>query len=255
MIVGNINDERLLRDTLAGTDAVVHLAALTSVVDSLDNPQETWEINVTGTFNLLEACRMNQVKRFVFASSNAVTGEQLPPIDEKKVPQPLSPYGASKMAGEALCSAYWHSFGLQTTSLRFANVYGPYSVHKSSLIPICLQRIRNREPITIYGDGEQTRDLVHADDICQAIYLSLTFPGPFGELFQIASGIETSVNAVVQMLQEISGDELAVDYQPARAGEIRRNFSDISKARRILEFEPGVELREGLDRLWKTTLD
>ncbi|MFO8100740.1 MAG: GDP-mannose 4,6-dehydratase [Dehalococcoidia bacterium] len=249
LVKGDIRNRETVNDAVAGVNAVIHLAALTSVVESVEDPEETWEINVQGTLNLLEACRRHKAERFIFASSNAVAGEQTPPIDENKVPQPLSPYGASKLAGEALCSAYWHSFGIKTVSLRFANLYGPFSEHKTSVIALFLQWISGGKPLIIYGDGKQTRDFIHAEDVCQAVHLSLTSGGPFGEVFQIASGKETSVNKLVKALEEVTGKESEVIHQPERMGEIRRNFSDITKARKMMGFEPEIELIEGLKRL------
>jgi UDP-glucose 4-epimerase len=174
LVVGDIRDYEAVKKAAEGVGAVVHLAAHTSVVESLEKPREAWDINVNGTLNLLEACRLNKVDRFIFASSNAVVGEQEPPIDETKIPRPLSPYGASKLAGEALCSTYYHSFGLKTISLRFSNLYGPHSEHKPSVIARYIDWARKGEPLIIYGDGNQTRDFVHVDDVCQAIHLSLT---------------------------------------------------------------------------------
>ena len=125
LIIGDIRNRDEVSQAVKDVDAVVHLAAHTSVVESLENPKKDWDINVNGTLNLLEACRQNGVPRFILASSNAVVGEQSPPVDELKIPRPLSPYGASKLAGEALCSTYYHSFGLETVSLRFANWIEP----------------------------------------------------------------------------------------------------------------------------------
>jgi len=249
IIIDDIRNEDAVARALKGMDTVIHLAAQTSVVESVENPRESWDINVTGTVNLLEACRENNVERFVFASSNAVAGEQIPPIDEKMIPQPLSPYGASKLTGEALCSAYYHSFGLRTTALRFANLYGPYSDHKTSVIAKFIEWIRAETPFTVFGDGNQTRDFVHVDDISQAIQLSLESQKSQGEVFQIASGKETSINDLVGILSEAVEKQLQVSYKPGRKGEIIRNYSDINKARKMLGFEPKIELKEGLKRL------
>ena len=250
LIVGDIVDRQMVDKSVSGMDAIVHLAALTSVTESLDHPESTWRINVDGTINLLESCRKHNVNRFVFASSNAVAGEQTPPIHEDKIPQPLSPYGASKLAGEALCSAYYHSYGFESFSLRFANLYGPYADHKSSVMPLFFKWIKSGQALTIYGDGEQTRDFVHVDDICLAVYLALKSTGPFGEVFQIARGRETSVNELVEILKKVTGADFEIIHQPERVGEIRRNYSDITKARNLLGFEPEIDLQDGLQVMW-----
>jgi len=263
LLVGDIRDRQVVERAIERVDAVVHLAAHTSVVESLKKPEEAWDINVNGTFNILETCRCNGVDRFIFASSNAVVGEQNPPIDETKIPQPLSPYGASKLAGEALCSTYYHSFGLKTVSLRFSNCYGPHAEHKPSVIAKFIDWARKGEPLVIYGDGNQTRDFVHVDDICQAIHLSLIIAQPpklfqqtqetplWGEVFQIASGVETSINQLAELIKATTDFQLSIIHKPKRKGEIERNYSDITKARRLLGFEPRIKLREGLRELWQ----
>lgn len=259
LIVGDIREQEVVNQAVKGADAVVHLAAHTDVVESIENPKKDWDINVNGTLNLLETCRQNGVERFIFASSNAVLGEQPPPIDELKIPRPLSPYGASKLAGEALCSSYCHSLGLKAISLRFANCYGPYSEHKTSVVSRFMECARDGTSFTIYGDGNQTRDFIHVDDICQAIYLTLTaqqtqgtrqtFTG--GEVFQIATGVETSINSLAKLIRGIVGRELPIIHEPERKGEIKRNYANISKAKAMLGFKPKVELRAGLSNLWE----
>jgi UDP-glucose 4-epimerase len=265
LIVEDVRNKKAMDEALDGVDAVVHLAAHTSVMESLGNPTEDWDINVNGTFNLLEACRQSEVDRFVFASSNAAVGEQEPPIDETKVPQPLSPYGASKLAGEALCSTYYHSFGLKTVALRFANSYGPHSAHKASVIPLFMKLTGEKRPIIIYGDGNQTRDFVHVDDVCRAIHLALTdtlqtetSPSPrlpadglYGGVLQVGTGIETSINKLAELLKEVSGEKIQIVHEAERGGEIKKNYSDITKARRLLGFEPKITLKEGLHDLWR----
>ena len=255
-IDGDIRDQAAVDGALPGIDAIVHLAALSDVVESTVNPEATWDVNVTGTLNVLEACRKYGAKRFILASSSAVVGEQNQPIDEMKIPQPLSPYGASKLAGEALCSAYHHSFGLETICLRFANCYGAYSSHKSSVIPLFLKLARERRPLVIYGDGNQTRDFVHVDDVCQAIFLSLTASGKnnrnspvFGEIFQIGSGVEITINGLVEELKKTGRNDIQVIYKAERKGEIRRSYSSIDKARTMLRFDPKITLAEGLQHL------
>lgn len=253
LIIGDIRDQEIVNQAVKGIDAVVHLAAHNDVVESLEKPREDWDINSMGTFNLLESCRLNDIGVFVFASSNAVIGEQPPPIDETKVPKPLSLYGASKLAGEALCAGYYNSFDLKTVCLRFANCYGPYSEHKTSVTTRFVSSVKQHKPLVIYGAGNQTRDFVHVSDVCQAIRLCLTKTGSIaGETFQIGSGVETTINDLVRELKEISGYDIAVMYEPKRQGEIERNCSDITKARRMLGFEPRIHLKEGLKLLWQS---
>ena len=192
---------------------------------------------------------------------------QLPELMGVKGPEDvLLGNSRGKLAGEALCSAYYHSFGLRAVSLRFANVYGPYSDHKTSVIIKFTTQIGEGKPLIIYGDGTQTRDFIHVDDICQAIYLSLTIPDSgqanddcWGGAFQVGTGVETSVNYLVELLRELMANaksrvlpsELKVAYEPERRGEIKRNYSDITKAASRLGFKPEVELRKGLEDLWR----
>ncbi len=252
LVIGDIRNPSEVNQAVKGADAVIHLAAHTSVVDSLEKPAEDWEINVSGTFNVLEACRQNGVARFILASSNAVIGEQPPPIDESKIPRPLSPYGAAKLTGEAFCSCYYHSFGLKTVSLRFANCYGPYSDHKTSVITKFFKLVKEGKSLTIYGDGNQTRDFVHSSDIARALYLALMADmAVYGDVFQVATGVETRLNELVGIIKEMASGNLQVIYEAERKGEIKRNYSDIAKARRVLGFEPTVELRDGLRELWE----
>lgn len=239
------------------------------------------ETNVIGTFNMLEAARQQNVKRFVFASSGAPIGEVEPPIHENKAPKPVSPYGASKLAGEGYCSAYYRTFGLKTISLRFGNVYGPRSKHKSSVVAKFFKRALNGEPLEIYGDGNQTRDFIYIDDLIQAIMLAITpapltsHPSPssndsspltshvsrftshlpWGEVFQIATYRETTINEIASIIKEIvekeTGKKVNIVHSDPRRGDVRRNFSDITKARELLGFEPKYNLKQGLRKTFE----
>lgn len=254
-VQGDILDSELLRQLLPGHD-VVHLAAQTGVPGSLADPRRDCEVNVVGTLNLLEALReaaesgMERPGRLVFASSNAPLGRQPPPASEDKAPLPISPYGASKLAGEAYCLAYHGSWGLGTVVLRFGNVYGPFSAHKKSVVAAFVSRLLAGGQISIDGDGRQTRDFIYVADLCRAILLALKSEAA-GEVFQIATGIETSIQQLAELLLQISGRDAAIGYAPPRQGDIRRNYSSISKARRLLGWEPRAELQSGL----RETLD
>ncbi|RIK41240.1 MAG: epimerase, partial [Chloroflexi bacterium] len=153
LVVGDIRDRAAVDAAVAGMDGVVHLAAHTTVIDSIHDPLHDYAVNVGGTLNLLLACRDQGIGRFVFASSNAPIGENTPPIDESKPARPLSPYGASKLAGEGYCSAFHSSYGLGTVILRFANVYGPRSTHKGSVVAKFIKDALSSGRLTIYGDG------------------------------------------------------------------------------------------------------
>ena len=256
LVEGDILDEGLAEKICQGADGVVHLAANTGVIPSIDDPRADCEANVIGTFNYLEACRINGVKRFVFASSGAPLGEQTPPIHEEMVSRPISPYGASKLCGEAYCSAYFGSFGIETVALRFGNVYGPRSTHKGSVVAKFIKHIMAGEPLPIYGDGNQTRDFIYVGDLIQTILLALEQPQIGGEVFQIATQREHTVGEMAEALNRLAekhlGRKSEIVYEKERKGEVKRNYSDISKARRMLGFEPKVSLEEGLEEtfLW-----
>jgi len=249
LMEGDVRRLEDCRQAAKNMDVVVHLAAQTGVIPSLEDPFFDCEQNVTGVLNMLTAAREAGIKKFVFASSAAPLGEQEPPVHEEKVPKPLAPYGASKLAGEAYCSAFHGSFDMDTVVLRFSNVYGPYSFKKGSVVAKFFRRALAGKPLIIYGDGEQTRDFIHAEDLCRAI-LSAAEKDVGGEVFQIATGRETSVNelsAKIKQLVESARDiEVPIVYEPPRAGEIKNNYADIGKARRMLDYGPKITLEDGL---------
>ena len=263
-IRGDILDRVAVSEAVIGHIGVVHLAAQTGVPGSLFDPRKDCETNVIGTLNLLEACRNERAKvgdgangghshcrRFIFASSNAPLGRQAPPATEDKAPLPISPYGASKLAGEAYCLAYHGSWGLETVALRFGNVYGPFSAHKNSVVAKFAKDILGQGPITLDGDGEQTRDFIYVGDLCRAVVLALE-SRVSGEVFQIATGIETSIRTLAGLLQQIADDEnLHISNGPARQGDIRRNYSSIEKARTLLGWEPQADLLYGVRATWE----
>lgn len=269
LVIGDVRDEDLAGVVCRGADAVVHLAANTGVIPSIENPREDCTANVIGTFNYLEAARTNAsvigenglhgaggVGCFVFASSGAPLGEQDPPIHEDMVPRPISPYGASKLAGEGYCKAYHGSFGLNTVALRFGNVYGPHSGHKNSVVAKFIKHILSSESLPIYGDGTQTRDFIYVDDLIQAILLGMERPNIGGHIFQIATHKEHTVAEVAEELNLLAekylGHKSPIIYEKERKGEVRRNYSDITKAKKMLGFEPKYDLKKGLEEtfLW-----
>lgn len=250
LVVGDIQEDELALRAAKEADVIVHFAANTGVGPSVENPRTDCLANVIGTFNYLEAARHNGVRRFVFASSGAPAGEVEPPIHEELPPHPVSPYGASKLAGEGYCSAYYRSFGVETVALRFGNVYGPGSVHKSSVVAKFIRRALDGVPLEIYGDGNQTRDFIYIDDLIEAVVRASTAAGVGGETFQIASNRETTVGEITAQLVEVLKrrgiDGVQVINAQTRVGDVKRNYSDITKARLRLGWTPAVDLQAGL---------
>lgn len=250
LIEANLADPIAVGEAVAGVEAVVHLAARAGIPDSVSDPIGTFAANVDQTVRLLDAARRAGVRRFVFASSNAAAGNHKPPADEADLPHPVSPYGASKLAGEAYCQAYAATYGLAACALRFSNAYGPYSLHKKSVVARWLRQALSGEPITIHGDGQQTRDFVYAGDLAAAIVAALEAPEEriAGELFQVGTGLETTVNELAEAMQQAIRRPLQVRHAPARVGDIRRNVSRVDKAARDLNYRAQVTLTDGLAR-------
>lgn len=254
LIVGDILDEELALRAAEGADAIVHLAANTGVLPSIEDPRGDCRRNVFGTLNYLEAARHNGVGRFVFASSGGtVIGEVEPPIHEEMAPHPVAPYGASKLAGEGYCSAYFQTFGVQSVALRFGNVYGPLSGHKNSVVARFIKRATDGEVLEIYGDGAQTRDYIYIGDLIRAVKLSATTDGVGGETFQIATNAETTVRELTDRLLPALAEAGVKDVEVRNAEDlgrrgVSRNFADTSKARRLLGWQAEMDLDEGLRR-------
>lgn len=255
-VKGDISNKDVVERAFSyGVNKVVHLAAQTGVIPSIEDPSLDLSTNVVGTVTLLEAAKKHNIEKFIFISSNAPLGEQIPPINELKLPKPMSPYGASKLSGEAYCSAYYHSFGVKSSILRNSNVYGPGSHHKGSVISAFIKNILNDKPLVIYGDGNQTRDFIHTEDLCKAILLVMQSNDDGFNLFQVATGVETTINFVAEYLREaaqrLMNKKVIIEYAPPRKGEILRNYSDITKIKKCLNFSPGIDIKEGLDKTIK----
>jgi len=187
----------------------------------------------------------------VFSSSNAPLGDNAYPAREDNPIAPLSPYGAGKATGEAYCSAFHGAYGMASVAVRFSNAYGPRSARKTNVIPLFIRRILDGQPLTVYGDGQQTRDFVYVDDLAAGLIAAAEAPGVGGRVFQLASGVETSLNALVGLLAEVSGTAPQVRHEPARPGEIVCNYSLIDRAREHLGYTPQVALADGLARTWE----
>jgi len=250
VLIGDVRDREALNKALRGIEAVVHLAADTGVVASVADPRMNFDVNVVGTLELLLAMRQHGVKRLVNASTGgAIVGSVKPPVHEDMAPHPISPYGASKLAAEGYCDAFAASYGLDIVSLRFSNVYGPRSFYKGSVVATFMKSILAGEPITVYGDGTQTRDYVFADDVCGGILAALA--RPVSGVYQLGSGTETSINDLVDMIRAVVRPRpVDVCFAARRKGEVPHTYCDISRARRALDYRPVTSLPDGLARTW-----
>ena len=252
----DINDTDRLSKLMEGTDLVVHLAAKGNVVESIHSPLSNFHSNVTSTISLLETMRANGCKRIVFASTGgALMGNTPPPVDESTLPRPISPYGASKLACEAYLSAYAESFGFSSIIQRFGNVYGPYSSHKVGVINRGIRLAIENKPIVIYGDGSSSRDYIHVDDLTDGLQLSISRllcqPESCLEIFHLANHREISLQELKSILDQCLEDRrLEVTYEPARLGEVSRNFANIKLAVSTLGFDPSVDFINGISALY-----
>lgn len=257
-IKGDIRNTALVKKVVDDVDAVFHEAALVSVPRSIENPLLTNEINVSGTLNLLKACTDANVKRFIHASSTAIYGEtETLPQHEMLMPQPISPYAVSKLAAENYVKIYHKVYGLNTICLRYFNVYGPRQTYSpySGVITIFINRLLKNEPPIIYGDGEQTRDFAYIQDVVEANMLALTKKTAIGEVLNIATGTTTTINQLAAMLQQIMKTNLKPVYTDPRPGDIKHSYADVTKAKKLLQYNPKISLKNGLIELVKWYVD
>jgi len=252
IIEGDIRDADALGAALAGIDRIVHLAAYGSVVESVEDPQTNFEMNVVGTFNVLNQAVSHNISKLVFSSTGgALIGDAVPPVNEQSLPKPISPYGAGKLCAEAYCHAFSKSYGINTVCTRFANVYGPYSQHKSGVINQFFKKITQDEPLIIYGDGSSTRDYIHVSDLCNGITRALLNDDVKNDVIHLASGRETSLRQLADLMIKVSGKtDHPVEYLDKRTGEVDRNFARYDYAKKVLGFEPQYTLEDGLQEAW-----
>ncbi|USG62806.1 GDP-mannose 4,6-dehydratase [Sneathiella marina] len=247
----DIRDQDRALKVTEGADIIVHLAANTGVGPSVSDPRADCMSNVIGVFNYLEAARLNSVPRFILASSSAVVGDTTSPVHEEKVPHPTSPYGASKLCGEAYCSAYFQTFGIETVALRFGNVYGIGAAHKESVVSKFMKTLLQQDPLTIFGDGSQTRDFIYIEDLVEAITAAAVASDVGGEVFQIATNRETSVNELVDVIsstvEQKGYTRPKILNQSKRIGDIMNIYSDTSKARQKLNWRSKTALQRGIE--------
>jgi len=248
---GDVRDYGVVESAVRDVDAVVHLAALIDVAESVEKPDLYFDVNVRGTYNVVKASK--NVSTFVFASSSAVYGDPIRvPIPEDHPLMPKSPYAASKISGEAFVQAFANQYGFRPVILRLFNVYGPkQSRAYAGVIIEFIRRVSRGEPPVIFGDGEQTRDFVHVSDVVEAIMLSLRNEEARG-VFNIGSGEGVTINHLAHLILKLMGrEDLKPIYAPPRPGDIRHSIADITRAQRELRFKPKVKLEVGIKELIK----
>jgi len=248
---GDIRRADDVRAAIDGQDAVVHLAADTRVMDSIENPQHNFETNVVASFQLLQIAREYGIDRIINASTGgAIIGDASSPVDESMAARPLAPYGASKLAVEGYLSAFAGSYGMKTVSLRFSNIYGPYSFHKGSVVAHFMRRILAGEPLTVYGDGSQSRDFLFSVDLATTI--AGVIRSDVAGVYQLGSGRPTTVSALIDAIRPIvAPKKVTVNYEAPRAGEVHATWCNISNAARDLGFAPKTVLQDGLMQTWQ----
>ena len=254
LLEGDILDDRALARAIEGVELVFHEAAIPSVPKSMAEPIENHAANATGTLRVLEEARRAGIRRLVYAASSAAYGDapELPKL-ETQPPAPISPYGASKLAGELYLSVYAQAYGLETVSLRYFNVFGPRQDPKSeyaAVIPKFITAALAGQTPRIFGDGTQSRDFCHIDNIIEANFKAASAPAAqvSGQMFNIACGVATDLNQVVAVIGDILGKHIEPRHEAERAGDIKHSYADIGKARQRLGYTAAVSFAEGLRR-------
>lgn len=239
--------DKLLKISM-DVDYIFHLAALPSVTRSINNPVKTNEVNVSGTLNVLEAARKNNVKKVVYASSSSVYGDTPTlPKKESMKPDPLSPYAVSKLTAEHYCNVYNHIFKLPTVALRYFNVYGPHqNPHSeySAVIPIFITKTLGEESLTINGDGSITRDFTYIKDVVQANIQAMKKDSV--GVYNASYGGQTSLNKLAQLIMEYTGNQVEIKYGPKRPGDVQDSYADITKSKMTLDYNPEYNIEKGL---------
>lgn len=254
IIEGDIRSFHIVMDAVKDVDYIMHEAALPSVPRSIKDPLTTNEVNIVGTLNLLQAARDEGVKRFVFASSSSVYGDKNEsPKKETMIPDPKSPYAASKIAGEYYCRIFNKLYGLPTIALRYFNVFGPRqdpNSQYSAVIPKFITAIRNGKPITVFGDGKQTRDFTYIENVVSANLLALEAPEScFGRVFNIACGDSISLNEMIELMFENIGKKTEVIYADPRPGDVKDSLADITMISNEMGYKMLCDVKTGIRKL------
>jgi len=252
LVEGDIRNIDDLKRACKGVDYILHQAALRSVPKSVDNPLLTNEININGTLNLLMIAKEMDVKRVVYASSSSIYGERTDfPEKEKDLPRPISPYAVSKLTGEYYCQTFSTTFGLETVSLRYFNVFGPRQNPESkysAVIPAFISRMMvDRSPI-VESDGQQSRDFTYVSNVVDANLLAATKKGVSGQIFNVACGKTTTILDIVKDLNKILKKTLKPEFAPKRRSDVQKTIADISKLHTIFNLKPRIQFKEGLEK-------
>jgi len=252
LIEGDIRDDKIVRQAVTGATTVYHLAALGSVPRSIKDPESTHDVNVNGIFNMLQASKDAGVMRFIFASSSAVYGQSpVLPQHEQLPLAPISPYGASKAIGEIYCKAFYETYGLETISLRYYNVFGPRQDPNSqyaAAVPLFVSALMKNTPPTIFDDGEQSRGFTYINNVMQANYLAAQTSKTTGEAINISTTNAVTVNTVVSTIKTLlDKNHIEPEYVPPRPGDIKHSLADISRAKALIGYEPLVSFEEGMN--------
>ncbi len=249
LIKGDMTNFPLLKKSLMNVDLVIHLAAKIDILESITHPNDTHKINVEGSLNLLRCCVENNIKNFISASSAAVYGNPTEiPVSEKTVPNPVSPYGAEKLSLEFYAKAFANAYDMNCISLRFFNVYGKgQSNEYAGVITKFIEKIHSNQPLTIFGNGENTRDFIHIDDLVDGIVKSISnINGKKGNVYNLASGVSTSVKELAELMILISKKNLKLNFTDSRPGDLLHSLASIELAKKELGFEPKISLEDGL---------
>jgi len=255
LVRGDLANQQVSEEAVQGIDCVLHQAAVPSVQRSVSDPVGTNRANVTATVNLLESCRKAGVRRVVYAASSSAYGDtEVLPKTEQMPPKPLSPYALQKWVGEHYCKLYHSLYELETVSLRYFNVFGPaQDPHSeySAVIPKFINAMLVKKPITVYGDGEQSRDFTYVENVVEANLMALQASAAPGNVCNIGCGERVTLNTLIRLLEEIMDVKAEVNYADPKPGDVRHSLADITAARRLLGYEPKVLLKEGLMRTVK----
>jgi nucleoside-diphosphate-sugar epimerase len=251
-IEGDLADPLVCRRVTRGVDYILHQAAIPSVPRSIEDPITSHRANVDGTLHLLAAAAEAGVKRLVFAGSSSVYGDQVElPKHEDMPPRPLSPYALQKLVGEQYCRLFTALYGFETVTIRYFNVFGPRqsptSAYSGVISRFAHAHLEGRRPV-IYGDGGQTRDFTYVSNVVDAVLKACDAGGVAGQVVNVATGSRVSLNELLTILNRLLGTSIAPCYEAARAGDVRDSQADITRARALLGYEPGVLLDEGLRR-------